>query len=117
MLWHVELVVVPGLWSDEVGASPNLHVQRRAAITAEDADDVVAAVGFRDIALWRALEDAEPRAKGRGRQGRAPQAWGAGRDRTERGQLAGTWATLIDGLDMFGGPALRRTQPLPWQTS
>jgi hypothetical protein len=49
--------------SDEVRASPDLHVQRRAAITAEKADDVVAAVGFRDIALWCALEDAEPRTR------------------------------------------------------
>ena len=36
---------------DEVGASSNRHVQRRAAITAEDAGDVVAADGFRDIPL------------------------------------------------------------------
>ena len=48
--------------SDEVWASPDLHVQRRATVTTEDADDVVTAVRFRDIALWYALEDAEPRA-------------------------------------------------------
>ena len=47
--------------SDEVWASLDLHVQRRAAVAAENANDVVAAVGFRDIALWRALEDAESR--------------------------------------------------------
>lgn len=83
VLRHVGLVVVPGLCalhenirigfeparivqgadakSNEVWAGPNLHVKRCAAITAEGADDVVAAIGFRDIALWRALEDAEPR--------------------------------------------------------
>ena len=48
--------------SDEVWASPDLHVQRRATVTTEDANDVVTAVRFRDIALWYALEDAEPRA-------------------------------------------------------
>jgi hypothetical protein len=32
----------------------------RAAVTAENADDVVTAVRFRNIALWRALKDAEP---------------------------------------------------------
>ena len=84
MLRDVGLVVVPGLCalhenvgigleparvvqgadakSDEVWASPDLHVQRRATVTTEDADDVVTAVRFRDIALWYALEDAEPRA-------------------------------------------------------
>ena len=63
VLRHVGLVVVPGLRalhenvgirleptrvvqsadakSDKVRASPNLHVQRRAAITAENADDVI----------------------------------------------------------------------------
>lgn len=81
MLRDVWLVVVPGLCalhenvgfgfepsrvvqgadakSDEVWASPDLHVQRRAAVAAENADNVVAAVGFRDIALWCALEYAE----------------------------------------------------------
>jgi hypothetical protein len=85
VLRHLGLVVVPGLCalhenvgirleparvvqsgdakSDEVGAGPNLHLQRRAAITAEDAGDVVAAVGFRDIPLWCPLEDAKPRAR------------------------------------------------------
>ena len=83
MLRDAGLVVVPGLcafhedvgigfepaWvvqgadakSDEVGAGPDLHVQRRAAVTAENADDVVTAVRFRNIALWYALKDAEPR--------------------------------------------------------
>jgi hypothetical protein len=46
--------------SDKVRAGPNLHLERRAAITAENADDVVAAVRLRDVALWCALEDAEP---------------------------------------------------------
>jgi hypothetical protein len=84
VLRDVGLVVVPGLCalhenvgigleparvvqgadakSDEVWASPDLHVQRRATVTTEDANDVVTAVRFRDIALWYALEDAEPRA-------------------------------------------------------
>jgi hypothetical protein len=82
MFWHVRLVMVPGLCAshenvgvrfeparivqgadakpDEVRASPNLHVQRCTAITAEDADDVIAAVCLRDVALWCALEDPEP---------------------------------------------------------
>ena len=82
VLRDVGLVVVPGLSalhenvgigleparvvqsadakSDEVRASPYLHVQRRATVATEDADDVVATVRFRDIALWHALEDAEP---------------------------------------------------------
>ena len=82
MLRDVGLVVVPGLCalhenvgigleptrvvqgadakSDEVWTSPDLHVQRRATVTTEDANDVVTAVRFRDIALWYALEDAEP---------------------------------------------------------
>src|SRR5690348_16741241 len=79
MLRHVGLVMVPGLRAlhenvgirleparivegadakaDEVGASPNLNVERRAAITAENADDVVAAVRLRNVAAWCALED------------------------------------------------------------
>jgi hypothetical protein len=52
--------------SDEVGASPCLHVQRRAAVAAENAGDVVTAVGFGDKALWCALEYAEPRAEDTG---------------------------------------------------
>ena len=81
MLWHVRLIVVPGLGalhedvgirfeptrvvqcanakSDEVGSSRDLHIQRRAAVAAEYANDVVAAVGLRDVAFWRALEEAE----------------------------------------------------------
>ena len=82
VLRDVGLVVVPGLCafhedvgigleparvvqgadakSDEVWAGPDLHVQRRAAVTAENADNVVTTVRFRNIALWYALEDAEP---------------------------------------------------------
>src|ERR1700722_18163538 len=45
---------------DKVGAGPHLHIERRATIAAEDADDVIAALGLRDIAFWCALEDAEP---------------------------------------------------------
>ena len=63
MFWHVRLVMVPALCAshenvgvrfeparivqgadakpDEVRASPNLHVQRCTAITAEDAEDVI----------------------------------------------------------------------------
>jgi hypothetical protein len=73
VLRDVGLVVVPGLRalhenvgigleparvvqgadakSDEVWASPDLHVQQRATVTTEGADDVVTAVRFRDIAL------------------------------------------------------------------
>jgi hypothetical protein len=83
VLRHVGLVVVPGLRalhenvgigleptrvvqsadakSDKIRASSNLHVERRAAITAEHTDDVVAAVCLRSVALWFALEDPEPR--------------------------------------------------------
>lgn len=82
VLRHVWLVVVPGLCasheyvgvrleparvverahaqSDEIGASPDLHIKRRATVAAENADDVVAAVGFGDEAPRCALQDAEP---------------------------------------------------------
>jgi len=85
VLRHAWVVVVPGLGTfhenvgigfkparivqradaktDKVGASPDLHIQRRATVAAEDTDDVVAAVGLRDIAFWFALEDAEPRTR------------------------------------------------------
>jgi hypothetical protein len=88
VLWHVRLVIVPGLGafhedvgigfeparivqsadakSDEVGPRPDVHIQRRTTVAAEDADDVVAAIGLRDIAFWRPLVDAEPRARDTG---------------------------------------------------
>lgn len=81
MLRYLRLVVVPGLGAlhenisigfeprriiqganakpDKLGASPDLHIQRRAAVAAEDADNVVAAVGLRNVAFWFALKDAE----------------------------------------------------------
>jgi hypothetical protein len=82
MLRHVRLVIVPGLGtlhedvgigleparivqgadakSDKVGASSHLHIERRAAVAAEDADDVVTAVGLRDVAFWCSVKNAEP---------------------------------------------------------
>ena len=35
--------------TDQVRAGRNLHIERRAAIAAEDADDLVAAVCLRDV--------------------------------------------------------------------
>ena len=88
MLRHVGLVVIPGLcalhenvgfgfeptWvvqgadskSDEIWASRDLHVKWRAAVATKSADNVVAAVGLRDIALWCALEDVESHAANAG---------------------------------------------------
>ena len=82
MLRHVRLVVVPGLGtlhedvsigfeparivqradakSDKVGASSDLHIERRTAVATEDADDLIAAVGHCDIPLKSALKNAEP---------------------------------------------------------
>lgn len=48
--------------TNQIRAGRNLHIERRAAIAAEDADDLVAAVCPRDVSPGRALEDAEPRA-------------------------------------------------------
>ncbi len=81
MFRHVGLVVIPGLCAfhenigiglkpawivqstnakpNEVRAGPDLHIQWGAAITAEYANDVVAAIGFRYIAFWCALADTE----------------------------------------------------------
>ena len=46
--------------ADDVRPGRYLDVKRRAAIAAECADDLVAAIGLADIAFWGALSDAEP---------------------------------------------------------
>src|SRR5689334_6650969 len=45
--------------ADDVRPSRDLDIERRAAIAAEGADDLVAAIGLADIALRGALGDAE----------------------------------------------------------
>jgi hypothetical protein len=45
---------------DKVGASSDLHIERRTAVATEDADDLIAAVGHCDIPLKSALKNAEP---------------------------------------------------------
>ena len=45
--------------ADHVRPGRHLDVERRTAIAAKDAADVVAGVRFGDIDLWRALGDAE----------------------------------------------------------
>src|SRR5205085_8799739 len=49
--------------ADDVRPGRDLDIERRAAIAAEHADDLVAAVRLSDVSLRRALGDAEPGAR------------------------------------------------------
>src|ERR1700729_1582238 len=59
--------------TNQIRAGRNLHIERRAAIAAEDPDDLVAAVCLRGVSPGHALEDAEPRA-GHARSGNMRRA-------------------------------------------
>src|SRR5688572_12791290 len=46
--------------TDDVWPGGDLYVERRAAVAAEDAGDLVAGIGLGDVTFWRAMADAEP---------------------------------------------------------
>ena len=45
--------------ANQIGPGRNLDIKRRAAIATEHAGDLVAGIGFADIALWIAASDAK----------------------------------------------------------